>query len=116
LFAGTLAAGQRAAAITRLIQSAKLNGHDPYVYLKDAPAHAARQRHWPTDAASLEAGGLNVSKPPDQMRSTWIGQAPTTRWPPTAVQRLGMTYLVLQPAGQGAHLGEAHAQERRIKD
>ena len=35
LFAGTLAAGRRAAAITSLIQSAKLNGHDPYEYLKD---------------------------------------------------------------------------------
>jgi transposase len=35
LFAGTLMAGQRAAAIMSLIQSAKLNGHDPYVYLKD---------------------------------------------------------------------------------
>ncbi len=35
LFAGSLRAGQRAAAIMSLIQSAKLNGHDPYVYLKD---------------------------------------------------------------------------------
>jgi transposase len=35
LFAGSLLAGQRAAAITSLIQSAKLNGHDPYAYLKD---------------------------------------------------------------------------------
>ena len=35
LFAGTLAAGQRAAAITSLIQSAKLNGHEPWAYLKD---------------------------------------------------------------------------------
>lgn len=35
LFAGTLLAGQRAAAIMSLIQSAKLNGHDPYAYLKD---------------------------------------------------------------------------------
>jgi hypothetical protein len=30
LFAGSLRAGQRAAAIMSLIQSAKLNGHDPY--------------------------------------------------------------------------------------
>jgi len=30
-----LRAGQRAAAVMSLIQSAKLNGHDPYVYLKD---------------------------------------------------------------------------------
>lgn len=45
LFAGTLLAGQRAAAITSLIQSAKLNGHDPYAYLKDVltrlPTHKA---------------------------------------------------------------------------
>ena len=35
LFAGSLRAGQRAAVIMNLIQSAKLNGHDPYRYLKD---------------------------------------------------------------------------------
>jgi transposase len=35
LFAGSLRAGQRAAAAMSLIQSAKLNGHDPYQYLKD---------------------------------------------------------------------------------
>jgi transposase len=35
LFAGSLRAGQRAAAVMSLIQSAKLNGHDPYRYLKN---------------------------------------------------------------------------------
>jgi transposase len=35
MFAGSLRAGQRAANIMSLIQSAKLNGHDPYLYLKD---------------------------------------------------------------------------------
>ncbi len=35
LFAGSLRAGRRAAAAMSLIQSAKLNGHDPYAYLKD---------------------------------------------------------------------------------
>ena len=35
LFAGSLRAGKRAAAIMSLIQSARLNGHDPYRYLKD---------------------------------------------------------------------------------
>src|SRR6202790_1033655 len=35
LFAGSLRAHQRAAAVMSLIQSAKLNGHDPYRYLKD---------------------------------------------------------------------------------
>ena len=46
LFAGTLKAGQRAAAIMSLIQSAKLNGHDPYAYIKDVlsrlPTHPAK--------------------------------------------------------------------------
>ena len=35
LFAGSELAGQRAAIITSLLQSAKLNGHDPWAYLKD---------------------------------------------------------------------------------
>ncbi len=35
LFTGTQLAGQRAAAIMSLIQSAKLNGHNPHAYLKD---------------------------------------------------------------------------------
>ena len=35
LFVGSLRAGQRAAAITSLIQSARLNGHEPFAYLKD---------------------------------------------------------------------------------
>jgi transposase len=35
LFCGSLRAGQRAATIMSLIQSAKLNGHDPYGYLKN---------------------------------------------------------------------------------
>ena len=35
LFAGSLRAGQRAAAVMSLIQSARMNGHDPYAYFKD---------------------------------------------------------------------------------
>ncbi|MDK7178077.1 transposase domain-containing protein, partial [Micrococcus luteus] len=35
LFVGSEKAGRRAAAVMSLIQSAKLNGHDPYAYLKD---------------------------------------------------------------------------------
>jgi hypothetical protein len=35
LFAGSLRAGKRAAAIMSLVHSARLNGHDPYVYLRD---------------------------------------------------------------------------------
>jgi transposase len=43
LFAGSELAGQRAAVVMSLVQSAKLNGHDPWVYLRDVlarlPAH-----------------------------------------------------------------------------
>lgn len=35
LFAGSLRAGQRAAAVMSLIHSARLNGHDAHAYLKD---------------------------------------------------------------------------------
>ena len=35
LFAGSLRAGQRALAIMSLIQSARLNGHEPFAHLKD---------------------------------------------------------------------------------
>ena len=45
LFAGSLRAGQRAAAIMSLVQSARMNRHDPYAYLKDVlarlPTHKA---------------------------------------------------------------------------
>jgi transposase len=44
LFAGSLRAGQRAAAIMSLIRSAQLNGHDPYVYLKDILTRLPTQR------------------------------------------------------------------------
>jgi len=35
LFAGSELAGQRAAMVMSLVQSAKLHGHDPWAYLKD---------------------------------------------------------------------------------
>ena len=50
LFAGTLAAGQRAAAITSLIHSAKLNGLDPYAYLRDVLERLPTQRVSEIDA------------------------------------------------------------------
>ncbi|WP_180025190.1 IS66 family transposase, partial [Acinetobacter sp. YH16049] len=47
LFAGSLRSGQRAANIMTLIQSAKLNGLDPYAYLSDVlkrlPTHKVTQ-------------------------------------------------------------------------
>ncbi|AGE24452.1 transposase component [Pseudomonas poae RE*1-1-14] len=51
LFAGSLRSGKRAASIMSLIQSARLNGHDPYAYLKDV------LKRLPTQQAS-ETGQL----------------------------------------------------------
>ena len=44
LFAGSLRAGQRAAAVMSLIQSARMNGHDPYAYLKDVLTRLPTQK------------------------------------------------------------------------
>jgi hypothetical protein len=44
LFAGSLRAGKRAAAVMSLIQSAKMNGHDPYAYIKDVLTRLPTQR------------------------------------------------------------------------
>jgi len=44
LFAGSLRAGKRGAAVMSLIQSAKLNGHDPYAYLRDILTRLPTQR------------------------------------------------------------------------
>ncbi|GAA0746995.1 hypothetical protein GCM10009107_15150 [Ideonella azotifigens] len=45
LFAGSLRSGKRAAAIMSLLHSARINGHEPYAYFKDAlerlPTHPA---------------------------------------------------------------------------
>ena len=35
MFVGSELAGQRAAIVMSLVQSARLNGHDPWVYLRD---------------------------------------------------------------------------------
>ena len=45
LFAGSLRAGKRAAAIMSLLHSARINGHEPFAYFKDVlerlPTHPA---------------------------------------------------------------------------
>jgi hypothetical protein len=63
LFAGSLRAGKRAAAAMSLIQSARLNGLDPWAYLKDVlerlptqPSHRAAEllpHRWSGAAATL---------------------------------------------------------------
>lgn len=45
LFAGSLRSGQRAAAIMSLIQTAKLNGHEPHAYLKDVLDRLPTQKY-----------------------------------------------------------------------
>ncbi|WP_456017451.1 IS66 family transposase [Pseudomonas fluorescens] len=44
LFAGSLRSGKRAAAIMSLIQSARMNGHDPYAYLKEVLTRLPTQK------------------------------------------------------------------------
>ncbi|WP_213991517.1 IS66 family transposase [Sodalis sp. dw_96] len=46
LFAGSLRAGQRMAAILSLLETAKLNGHDPYIWLRDV---LTRLPTWPNN-------------------------------------------------------------------
>lgn len=58
LFAGSLRSGQRAVAVIILIKSAKLNGHDPYAYLKDILTRLQTQKNNAIDAlptAQLDA-------------------------------------------------------------
>lgn len=45
LFTGSLRAGQRAAAVMRLIQSAKINGQEPYAYIRDILTRLPTQRN-----------------------------------------------------------------------
>jgi transposase len=66
LFAGSLSAGQRGAAIMSLIQSARMNGHDPYAYLRDVMARLPTTKQ--TDIACL-------------LPHRWQPAAPTTSCP-----------------------------------
>jgi hypothetical protein len=75
LFAGSLRAGQRAAAVMSLIQSARMNGHDPHVYLKDVLTRLPTHRNsridellphlWrPQPAAAAPAVNAQPASPP----------------------------------------------------
>jgi hypothetical protein len=44
LFAGSLRAGKRGAAVMSLIHSARINGHDPYAYVRDVLERLPTQR------------------------------------------------------------------------
>lgn len=45
MFVGSELAGQRAATVMSLVQSAKLQGHDPWAYLRDVLQRLPTQRH-----------------------------------------------------------------------
>jgi hypothetical protein len=71
LFAGSLRAGKRAAAVMSLVHSARINGHDPYAYLKDIlerlPTHPASRvrellpHHWGSHPHELHLDTLAVA-------------------------------------------------------
>ena len=44
MFVGSELAGQRAATVMSLVQSARLNGHDPWAYLRDVLQRLPTQR------------------------------------------------------------------------
>ena len=45
MFVGSELAGQRAAIVMSLVQSARLNGHDPWAYLRDVLQRLPTQRN-----------------------------------------------------------------------
>lgn len=72
LFAGSLRAGQRAAAVMSLIQSAKLNGHDPYAYLKDVLARLPTHKNSQIENCCRTAGSQpHFSCNPVPSRHQW---------------------------------------------
>jgi len=44
MFVGSELAGQRAATVMSLVQSARMNGHDPWAYLRDVLQRLPTQR------------------------------------------------------------------------
>jgi transposase len=70
LFAGSLRAGKRAAAVMSLLHSARINGRDSYAYFKDVlerlPTHSANRidelllHRWSTASLRAAAHGARV--------------------------------------------------------
>lgn len=68
MFVGSELAGQRAAIVTSLVQSARLYGHDPWAYLRDVrqrlpSLRSSRSRTCcRTDAASVRRATMKFSE------------------------------------------------------
>jgi hypothetical protein len=107
LFCGSELAGQRAAIVMSLVQSAKLNGHDPWAYLRDVLERlppASEQPHRRVAAAPVE--GRSQGGQPQSGHRPFGSADPVVRLAPTAagarqpdVQR---TQVHLDPFGGGA--------------
>ena len=79
LFAGSELAGQRTAMVMSLVQSARLNGHDPWAYLRDVLARLPTHRnsrieellphgwHRPRSSEQQDAGRPNAGRLTMQM-------------------------------------------------
>lgn len=79
LFGGSLRSGQRAATTTSLIQCAKLNGHEPFGYLKDMLERLPTQK----TSQLYELLPHHWQKPPDHAPAVVPGRLPWIRFWPT---------------------------------
>ncbi len=86
LFAGSLRAGQRAAAIMSLVHSARLNGHDAYAYLKAVVTIPRQSRgmvtehRLPSVNASSSVFRAKPSIPPGCLRLALFQSSPSGCW------------------------------------
>jgi hypothetical protein len=79
LFAGSLRSGKRAAAIMSLIQSARLNGHDPYAYLKDVLTRLTHRANEITELLPHKWRPFNRPKYVGQVRTAPVLGSPEQR-------------------------------------
>jgi transposase len=61
LFTGSLRGGQQAATVMSLMQSARLNGHDPYAHLRDVLGRLSTQPNWRIDELLPHRGASPVA-------------------------------------------------------
>lgn len=65
MFVGCELAGQRAAIVMSLVQSARMNGHDPWAYLRDVLQPLPTQRSSQIEALPHTDGSQRSMRPHD---------------------------------------------------
>jgi transposase len=84
-FCGSELAGQRAAVVMSLVQSAKLNGHDPWAYLRDVlarlPSHLNSRIDELLPHRWQPAPAWSAQDPDTGFTSRWRGWTLTTQQP-----------------------------------